>query len=289
MQTAATSDFIMQRPALHGYRACSFPDLTIETYRSDAGEMRARTSRHRITLNRTTHRRYAHRFGDLGPTARIARPCQTLGFEPAGTMLWVDGDDADYVSIFQEPDLYRTIQEQTRRPCDLADHSFLAPPDPTTLRVIEALASLTAADVAPEPMLAEQLGLSLALCVLRMAERPVQAGGRGSTGLSSRQIRAVLAHVEEQMGRHPLTLNELATVAGLSPFHFSRAFKAATGCPPHRYVVERRIERAKELIRKGGLGLAEIAQATGFADQAHFSSVFRRATGTTPGRFRSVR
>lgn len=289
MHTATTSKFIMQRPALHGYRTCSFPELTIETYRSDAGELRARSSRHRITLNRTTHRRYAHRFGDLGPTARIARPCQTLGFEPAGTMLWVDGDDADYVSIFQEPGLYRTIQEQTQRPSSLADHGFLAAPDATTLRVVEALASLTAPDVAPEPMLAEQLGLSLALCVLRMAERPARTSGAGSSGLSSRQVRAVLAHVEEQMGQHPLTLNELATVAGVSPFHFSRAFKAATGCPPHRFVVERRIERAKELIRKGGLGLAEIAQATGFADQAHFSSAFRRATGMTPGRFRAVR
>ena len=74
--------------------------------------MLARSPRHRITLNLTSHRRYAHRFGDAGQGASVARPRHTLGFEAAGTPLWVDGDAADYVSIFQEPALYRRIQDE---------------------------------------------------------------------------------------------------------------------------------------------------------------------------------
>ena len=74
----------------------------------------------------------------------------------------------------------------------------------------------------------------------------------------------------------------------LSPSHFSRAFKRAVGTGPQRYTVQRRVQRAKGLLRHGGDSLAVIAVAAGFADQSHFTAVFRRETGVTPGRFRGA-
>jgi AraC family transcriptional regulator len=82
-----------------------------------------------------------------------------------------------------------------------------------------------------------------------------------------------------------LTLAEIAAVARLSPYHFARQFKAATGLP-HQYVIKRRVELAKQLLQAGGhLSLAQVAARAGFADQSQFTHHFKRLVGVTPGRF----
>ena len=80
-----------------------------------------------------------------------------------------------------------------------------------------------------------------------------------------------------------LSIDALANEACLSPFHFARAFKAATGTAPHRYLTDRRIMRARTLISEGLLPLAEIADVCGFSSQAHFTRWFKRIVGVTPG------
>jgi len=79
----------------------------------------------------------------------------------------------------------------------------------------------------------------------------------------------------------------MAAVARLSLYHFARQFKAATGLPPHRYVIARRVERAKRLLQGGDLSLAEVAALAGFSDQSQFSRHFKRLVGVTPGQFRT--
>jgi len=83
-----------------------------------------------------------------------------------------------------------------------------------------------------------------------------------------------------------LTLTELAAVVGMNPHHFCRAFKQSTGCPPHRYVLNRRVERAKRLLTEDHLPLAEIGLTVGFQNQSHFTTVFHRLTGVTPKTYR---
>ena len=80
----------------------------------------------------------------------------------------------------------------------------------------------------------------------------------------------------------------LADIACLSPYHFSRSFTQAAGVGPQRYVTQRRLERAKTLMRRTNQPLALIAQEAGFADQSHLTQVFRREMGVTPGRFRAA-
>jgi AraC family transcriptional regulator len=81
-----------------------------------------------------------------------------------------------------------------------------------------------------------------------------------------------------------LSLADLARIACLSPYHFSRSFKQAVGLGPQRFVMERRIQRAKTLMRRSRQPLALIALEVGFNDQSHLTQVFRRATGMTSGR-----
>lgn len=100
---------------------------------------------------------------------------------------------------------------------------------------------------------------------------------------------AVLRAVELMRHRlaESLPIEELAGAAGLSPFHFARQFKAATGYPPHEYLIRLRIDRARELLEKNGrtLTMAAIAHDCGFADQSHLARHFKRVLGVTPGVF----
>jgi len=83
-----------------------------------------------------------------------------------------------------------------------------------------------------------------------------------------------------------IELAELAGIAGLSVFHFARQFKQSAGVTPHSFVVQKRVERAREMLGRTDLSLSEIAIATGFSDQSHFARHFRQMLGTTPGQFR---
>ncbi|MGN5149923.1 helix-turn-helix domain-containing protein [Aeromonas enteropelogenes] len=83
-----------------------------------------------------------------------------------------------------------------------------------------------------------------------------------------------------------LTLQQLSTVAGLTPSHFVRSFSRHYGMTPHAYLLDQRIRHARTLLRQGQ-PLAEVALASGFADQAHFQRQFKRQVATTPGQYRS--
>jgi AraC family transcriptional regulator len=99
------------------------------------------------------------------------------------------------------------------------------------------------------------------------------------------RLRRVLAYVEEHLAED-ITVDDLANVACLSIFHFTRAFAAAMGVPPHRYVSRRRLETARAMIATGRTSLSEIALECRFSSQSSFTRAFRRATGVTPAEYR---
>jgi AraC family transcriptional regulator len=104
-------------------------------------------------------------------------------------------------------------------------------------------------------------------------------------GLDSGRLRRVLAYIEEHLAED-ITVADLANVACLSIFHFTRAFAATMGVPPHRYVSQRRLESAKAMIATGRASLSEIALDCRFSSQSSFTRAFRRATGMTPAEYR---
>jgi AraC family transcriptional regulator len=133
---------------------------------------------------------------------------------------------------------------------------------------------------------AEALGNVLAVQLIRHLLAPRQPARRRHGTLPQARLRAVVEYIEEHIGGGP-TLEQIAAIAGLSPYHFARQFKAATGLPPHQYVIMRRVERAKSLLRAGtDLALAQLAARAGFSDQSQFSHHFKRIVGVTPGQFR---
>ncbi len=107
-------------------------------------------------------------------------------------------------------------------------------------------------------------------------------------GLAPWQVRRAKALLVARLDGD-VALEELAQECGLSRSHFARAFKKTTGKPPHRWLVEQRLERAREMLQKSTLSLGAIADACGFADQSHFSRSFSAATGVTPREWRRLR
>lgn len=105
--------------------------------------------------------------------------------------------------------------------------------------------------------------------------------------LGRRSAAEIACFIESHLGRRlPLTL--LAAQAGISPYHFARAFKEAFGMPPHTYVTQRRVERATDMLRnRPDVTLTDVALATGFATPSHFATVFRRVAGRSPSAVRA--
>lgn len=108
---------------------------------------------------------------------------------------------------------------------------------------------------------------------------------RSSYALAPRRLAEVVDHIEANLAGD-LKLADLADVARLSRYHFSRAFSRATGLAPHAFVVARRIEAAKTLLRTSELPVEMIAQRCGFRGGPHFATSFRRATGRRPSDYR---
>ncbi len=106
--------------------------------------------------------------------------------------------------------------------------------------------------------------------------------------MSRVKLNRVIDFVEARLDQE-LSLDDLAGVADLSPFHFSRVFKLTTGETPYHFVCSRRLARAQQLLIESEVGLAELALACGFASQSHFTAAFSKAFGTSPGRYRRAR
>ena len=100
-------------------------------------------------------------------------------------------------------------------------------------------------------------------------------------------VRRVREYIETYY-EHNTSLDELAEIAGLSPFHLVRVFKDETGLPPHTYLTHVRVQKARELLQNDPLSIADVAYATGFTDQSHLTRWFKRMVGVTPGKYVAV-
>jgi AraC family transcriptional regulator len=133
-----------------------------------------------------------------------------------------------------------------------------------------------------------QAGSVLATHAMLTPDPPPMASPPVRGGLAPWQERRAKELMSTHLGRE-ISLAFVAGECGLSVSHFARSFKQCTGTPPHRWLLENRVERAKELLTDAEPPLAEIALECGFSDQSHFTRVFSRTVGTSPGTWRRLR
>jgi AraC family transcriptional regulator len=135
------------------------------------------------------------------------------------------------------------------------------------------------------PLYGESLGLALGTYLVRRysVRNCAKADYHGS--MPTTRLNRTLEYINQNLARD-IRLWELAQIAGMSPNYFCELFKLSTGLPPYQYILRCRIERAKQYLRDPKITLACAGAAAGFADQSHFTKVFRRIVGVTPMRFR---
>jgi len=124
----------------------------------------------------------------------------------------------------------------------------------------------------------------LAVYLLRKFSTQAIPKDKDKGTLSSQTLDTVLTYIDSHLEK-TITVKSLAAMANLSQYHFSRAFKQSIGQSPHQYVIQQRVERAKELLSLGKMEIYDVAIACGFSSQSHFSRCFKRLTGATPKGF----
>lgn len=217
-------------------------------------------------------RHYEWGVGDIG----FKPPEQEWSCEPTpheATMMVTTGDTFG-AAVHEHVDLSQL------------DFRFECLRDPVSTHLFLALrsAAMNEQDRLSE-VAAETMGLALAVSVLRcmFPELRVKLDPK-TPGLSADRRRRVQEYVEARLADR-ITVAELAGVANLSQWHFCRSFQRAMGMSPARYIMSRRLELARQLLR-GDLAVQEVALACGFASQSHFCDAFKREVGRTPSEFR---
>src|SRR6202020_2055034 len=124
------------------------------------------------------------------------------------------------------------------------------------------------------PLYGDLLGLSLSVALIRKYGHPSPTPTLHKGGIAKPRLNRVLEYIAANLPSE-IHLEDIAAVAGLSVFHFARAFRESTGVTPHQYVLQRRIDTVKTLLRTRNWNLETIASATGFADARHLTQAFR--------------
>jgi AraC family transcriptional regulator len=162
--------------------------------------------------------------------------------------------------------------------------AFFAPELRTTMLAVDA--ELTAGGLGG-PLIIESLANILAVRLIRHVFGRRRPATRTNGALPRRKLTPVFDYIMANLDARP-TVEQMAALAQLSPYHFMRQFKAATGLPPHQFVITRRVERAQQLLcGRQPVSLGEVALLAGFFDQSQFCFHFKRIVGVTPAQFRA--
>jgi len=156
--------------------------------------------------------------------------------------------------------------------------------DPLVSGIVIALRAEASAGEAASRLYGESLSSALAVHLAKEYSASPGALAEPKGGLTRHQLRTAMDYFHTHLGES-ISLANVATAVGISPFHFARRFRRSTGIPPHRYLIRLRVQRARELLQRGHASLAEVAVQVGFYDQSHLATHFKSAFGVTPGGF----
>jgi AraC family transcriptional regulator len=241
---------------------------------------------HALLLFLSTPKEFACRCD--GVNRVVPPPAGSILMVPAGIPSWYRwSNHSDSLHVLLDAGLVARVAEETFG-LDRA-RVLTAPLDglhlPRLRAAMLAVNDELTADAGGDRLAVESLANLMAVHLIRNTSASRGPIRGTDAALPQRKLRAVVEYVEEHLDT-ALTLKRIAAAAHLSPYHFARRFKAAMGMPPHQYVIARRVERARQLLRESDFSLAAIAACAGFSDQSQLSRHFKRLTGVTPRQFR---
>ena len=208
---------------------------------------------------------------------------------PAGhESSWVINGEICLAHLYVSPERFAasavTLLDREPRELQLRESTFLD--DPQLAGQFRQLVQLDWTEPG-ERLLGSSLAHEMINHVL-LTQVGLRQGLKVKGGLAPHLRRRLAEYIEQHLDQ-PLSLGELAQLAALSEYHFVRMFRTSFGLPPHRYVLQRRLLRTRQLLQHSRLPLGEIALACGFASASHFSNRFRAAFGAAPGLLRAAR
>ena len=272
-------------PGIHIQNTRSWGSISADVVSRTAGKMVWRSDRHRIVYA-LTDVLGTIRNGD-GPSRDQRLRRDHFSFRPSGVTLESTIEaSVQFIQIVQRCDVYNNIVSEMVRGGAVHFDPRPGLHDPLVSQIALTLANEMQFGFA-DHILADALSTTLAVRIIRHCVDPSAIKLATFSGLSRERLQRVRDYIDAHLADR-FTLTDLAGVACLIPYHFSRSFKLALGIGPQHYVIHRRLERAKTPIRRTNQPLAWVAQEAGFADQSHLTSVFRRETGMTPGQFRAA-
>jgi AraC family transcriptional regulator len=160
--------------------------------------------------------------------------------------------------------------------------------DPTLHHIAMALRAGVQTGAAFDRFYGEALSTALAVHLLREYDAAVPGPKKQYGGLPREKLVRAVEYIQDQLATD-LTVSRIAQAVYISPYHFTKLFKQSTGQTPHRYVVEARVRKAKELLSTGKFTISEAAYHVGFVDQSHLTRHFKRVFGLPPKRLLSLR
>jgi AraC family transcriptional regulator len=275
---------IWNLPGYHLDNTQSWGPISASVVTRPAGEAVWRSDYHRIIYYAVGHTGEAQYQN--GPTRRFQVLENQVAFVPRGaTARYYIPVPVQRIQILQNPVTYDSLISDLVR----GGAVHLEPTSAFNDPLISQIASTIGNEMKRgfiDRILADALNTALAVQITQRFIDPSAIALTPSNGLSRERLQRVCDYVEAHLDED-LSLTMLADIACLSPYHFSRSFKQSIGVGPQRYVIQRRLERAKTLLRRTREPLALIALEAGFADQSHFTTIFHREMGITPGRFRT--
>ena len=269
---------------IHTSRALGWRGIVVETRLHPGGEFQfAPSDDHHLCVNLGLPVRLEYQ--GLGPFKEVHVPGGFAAVVPAGQpSLWRHTVTVHHLHLYLSP----ALLAQTAERMAWGSGSTLAEINPAPfydphVEQIALLLRLELESGAPRGGLyAETLASALSVRLLQrehdlahlLAFVPAPAKVRA-------ELRRAVTFIQDNLASD-LSLDAIAREAGLSSYHFARLFTEALGVPPHQYVIQARVERAKALITQGRLSLGEAAQRVGFSDQSHLNRHFKRLVGVTP-------
>jgi AraC family transcriptional regulator len=217
-----------------------------------------------------------------GRTGRLQTDTGNLIFLPPGTrdsILWHGPSQRIIASI--DPSIFVEASTQLEMK-QLSDFEILWSFYDDQLRLLlTEMEREAASNWSTGPLYGDLLGLSLSIALIRKYGRSPITPAPVTGGIARPQLRRVLEFIEANLSSE-IHLEQLAKLASLSVYHFARAFRRSMGVTPHQYLLQRRIDSAKTLLRQPNSAIDAVADATGFADASHFSKTFHKHVGVTP-------
>jgi AraC family transcriptional regulator len=223
-------------------------------------------------------------LGGHPQTIRMRRG--SLDIVPRGTLLGgYSQDETEFLMLALAPCVVERVAGESEEAARVVLGLHLGIRDPQLEHICLALKAELDAGYPSGRLYGDALATGLAARLLGKYSAHAPAAKYHNTNLPAYKLRRVTEYINDNLTEN-LTLAELAAVAGMNPHSFSRAFKQSTGTPPHRYVSNCRVERAKTLLADDELPLVEVGLSVGFQTQSHFTTLFHRLTGVTPKAFR---